>query len=88
MEQTTASGRRSVAIHLTRWLENRPDVDGRALEGLIRDGFRNGKDGEDRFDAAVGLLGMIDVVEGRRAEGSPDADDVKTWEGWILGQHA
>ncbi|MGO7371757.1 DUF429 domain-containing protein [Rhizobium leguminosarum] len=81
-------GRRSVASHLMRWLENRPDVDGRALKSLISDGFGNGKDGEDRFDAAVGLLGMIDVVEGRRAEGAPDADDVKTWEGWILGQQA
>ncbi|MGO8534180.1 DUF429 domain-containing protein [Rhizobium ruizarguesonis] len=81
-------GRRSVASHLMRWLENSPDVDGRAVKSLISDGFGNGKDGEDRFDAAVGLLGMIEVVEGRRDEGASDAEDVKTWEGWILGQHA
>lgn len=81
-------GRRSVASHLMRWLEDRPHVDGRELLSLISDGFGNSKDGEDRFDAAVGLLGMIDVVDGRRGEGVPDADDVKRWEGWILGQQA
>ncbi|MBB4576031.1 DUF429 domain-containing protein [Rhizobium lentis] len=81
-------GRRSVASHLVRWLENRPHVDGSGLQSLINDGFGNGKDGEDRFDATVGLLGMIDVVDGRRGEGVPEADDVKTWEGWILGQQA
>ncbi|WP_449313987.1 DUF429 domain-containing protein [Rhizobium sp. F40D2] len=82
------NGRRSVASHLMRWLENRPHVDGSGLQGLISDGFGTGKDGEDRFDATVGLLGMIDVVDGRRGEGVPEADDVKTWEGWILGQQA
>ncbi len=81
-------GRRSVASHLVRWLEDRSHVDGGELLSLITDGFGNGKDGEDRFDAAVGLLGMIDVVDGRRGEGVPDADDVKRWEGWILGQQA
>lgn len=81
-------GRRSVASHLMRWLENRPHVDGSQHQSLIRDGFGNGKDGEDRFDATVGLLGMIDVVDGRRCEGVPEADDVKAWEGWILGQQA
>ncbi len=81
-------GRRSVASHLMCWLENRPHVDGSQLQSLISDGFGNGKDGEDRFDATVGLLGMIDVIDGRRGEGVPEADDVKTWEGWILGQQA
>jgi len=79
-------GRRSVASHLMRWLEDRPQVEGSGLQSLISDGFGNGKDGEDRFDATVGLLGMIDVVECRRGEGVPEVDDVKTWEGWILGQ--
>lgn len=79
-------GRRSVASHLMRWLEDRPQIEGSGLRSLISDGFGNGKDGEDRFDATVGLFGMIDVVDGRRGEGVPEVDDVKTWEGWILGQ--
>ena len=81
-------GRRSVASHLMRWLEDRPQVEGSGLQSLISDGFGNGKDGEDRFDAAVGLLGMIDVVDGRRGEGVAEEDEIKTWEGWILGQQA
>lgn len=81
-------GRRSIAGHLLRWLDNRPEVEGNELRSMISAGFGDGKDGEDRFDATVGLLGMIDVVEGRRGEGMPDAQDVKTWEGWILGQQA
>lgn len=81
-------GRRSVASHLMWWLENRPHVDGSQLQSLISDGFGNGKDGEDRFDAAVGLLGMIDVVDGRRGEGVAEADEIKAWEGWILGRQA
>lgn len=80
------NGRRSVASHLMQWMDTRPNVDGQALKSLIGDGFGDRKDGEDQFDATVGLLGMIDVVEGRRGEGMPDAQDVKIWEGWILGQ--
>ena len=51
------------------------------------DGFGGGADGEDRFDAVVGLWGMLDVALGNRAPGEPD--DKTTWvEGWILGQPA
>lgn len=46
-----------------------------------------GKDGEDRFDAVVGLLGMLDVVLGNRRPGEPE-DDTTRIEGWILGQHS
>ncbi|WP_222356849.1 hypothetical protein [Rhizobium leguminosarum] len=67
---------------------NHPHIDGAALEATITDGFGIDKTGEVRFDAAVGLLGMLDVVEGHRAEGSPDDEDVTTWEGWIFGQRA
>ena len=42
--------------------------------------------GEDRFDALLGLLAMIEVAEGRRSDGAPDDEPVRRWEGWILGQ--
>ena len=48
-------------------------------------GARN--DGEDRFDAVVGLLGMLDVVLGNLPSGEPE-DDTTRVEGWILGQHS
>jgi hypothetical protein len=52
----------------------------------IDDGFGSDRVGEDRFDALLGLLGMIEVVEQRRHEGRPDDQDILRWEGWILGQ--
>ncbi|WP_210421746.1 hypothetical protein [Rhizobium sp. L43] len=80
------AGRRFAGAHLMLWLANRPHIDGAALEATITNGFGIDKTGEDRFDAVVGLLGMIGVVERRCTEGAPDDDDVATWEGWILGQ--
>ena len=57
----------------------------RRLQVEIADGFGVGKDGEDRFDAVVGLLGMLDVVLGSLPSGEPE-DDTTRIEGWILGQ--
>ncbi|NHT74205.1 MULTISPECIES: DUF429 domain-containing protein [Rhizobiaceae] len=79
-------GRRAVGNHLQRWITRRAHVDASAILELIEDGFGSDKTGEDRFDATVGLLGMIDVVTEARPEGAPTDDAVKTWEGWILGQ--
>ncbi|WLE00243.1 DUF429 domain-containing protein [Agrobacterium leguminum] len=69
------------------WLAARPNLDTGVLQPFIDDGFGLDKAGEDRFDAVVGLLGMLDVVDGRRAEGIPAIDAVRKWEGWILGHH-
>jgi len=55
-----------------------------SVTALISDGFGVDKAGEDRFDALLGLCGMIEVVTGRRGEGSHPQRSV--WEGWILGQ--
>ena len=52
----------------------------------VSDGFGSVKTGEDAFDAFAGLLGMIEVVDGRRGEGPIDRPDLQLWEGWILGQ--
>lgn len=55
----------------------------------LKGAFGDSKDGEDRFDAFVGLVGMLAVVKGRRGPGPPDGirRDVLDVEGWILGQH-
>ncbi|MGX9991927.1 DUF429 domain-containing protein [Rhizobium sp. Z1P35] len=68
-------------------LTARPNLDTGLLHPFIDDGFGSDKAGEDRFDAVIGLLGMIDVVDGRRGEGIPAVDAVRKWEGWILGHH-
>ncbi|WP_245947653.1 DUF429 domain-containing protein [Jannaschia seohaensis] len=81
-------GRASVAGSLTDWLKAR-DVDFEpGLGSLIEDGFGPGPTGEDPFDALVGLLGMLDVVEGRLEPGNPRDPAIERWEGWILGQQA
>ena len=56
------------------------------LVALLDRGFHTGVDGEDRFDATVGVLGMLNVVLGRRPPGDPDDRNVRRIEGWILGQ--
>ena len=57
-----------------------------AASAAIIDGFGPSKDGEDPFDAMMGLLGMIEVVSGRRSEGPVTDPTVLRWEGWIIGQ--
>jgi hypothetical protein len=57
-----------------------------ALRSEIEAGFGSKKSGEDPFDSFVGALGMINVINGNRGDGSPDPAD--QWEGWVLGQMA
>jgi hypothetical protein len=54
-----------------------------ALTRTIQEGF---PEGDDAFDAVVGLFGMIEVVLGRRATGEPSEDRIRKVEGWILGE--
>lgn len=53
---------------------------------LIMDGFGNGLDGEDRFDALVGLYGMINVILGKHPLWEPSFPQISKIEGWIFGQ--
>lgn len=81
------TGRQSVSGHLTARIAERGHQMVEGLEGMIEGGFSGSPSGEDQFDAMVGLLGMLDVVDGFRAEGSGGAPpEVYRWEGWILGQ--
>lgn len=57
-----------------------------ALRSAIDEGFEESAGGDDAFDALVGLLGMINVLRGRRPAGEPEDPEVRAIEGWILGQ--
>jgi hypothetical protein len=59
-----------------------------ALATAITDGFGADAAGEDRFDCVVGLLTVLAVLDGRRADFVPDDGGVLRWEGWVLGQRA
>jgi hypothetical protein len=55
------------------------------LERQLLDGFGPSAEGEDDFDAVVGLFGMLNVVLGYRLPGDPTDAAVKETEGWMFG---
>jgi hypothetical protein len=57
-----------------------------ALAHALADGFGPAPDGEDPFDSAVGMIGMVNVVRGGRPASVPEDPAVRAIEGWILGQ--
>lgn len=57
-----------------------------ALEKAIATGFGAAPDGEDRFDATVGALGLIQGVMAQRPFPEPANPDIRRIEGWIWGQ--
>jgi hypothetical protein len=57
-----------------------------ALADDIEAGFGPYPGADDRFDAMVGVLGMLNVLCGARPSGEPDDPVVLRIEGWILGQ--
>ncbi|MEZ5752355.1 MAG: DUF429 domain-containing protein [Paracoccaceae bacterium] len=79
------AGRQAVAQPIVDWLERHalPDAE---LAALVRDGFGTGASGEDAFDALVGLIGMLDVIDGRMPDHAPADPRIRQIEGWILGQ--
>lgn len=64
-------------------LHARPDL---GLERWFDDGMGEDAAGEDRLDAVLGLLGLMQVLVGRRADTVPDDPWIPRWEGWVLGQ--
>ena len=83
--KTSQSGRQEAVRNLGAWARNAAVTFSTDLQSAITDGFGPAKSGEDPFDALMGLLGMIEVADGRRSEGPPSVIGAR-WEGWILGQ--
>jgi hypothetical protein len=82
----TQAGRKEGCAVVRVWASRHRIKFAPGIEQLMQDGFGVPGDGEDPFDALVGLCGMIEVVEGRRAE-APAAPPLSfPREGWILGQ--
>lgn len=79
--------RQRVGQYILDWLAARPNLNASEVLSHVEDGFGSDSAGEDRFDAFVGLLGMLAVVTGERAERSQVADEVLMQEGWILGHN-
>ncbi len=80
------SDRKQLATGILAWAETlrliwHPDIRRSVLEG-----FSAGVNGEDEFDAVIGLLGMIGVITGDIQTGEPPTPSISTVEGWILGR--
>jgi hypothetical protein len=77
-----ARRRQAEPLLATAWeLNVRLDPD---MVDEIREGFGPDASAEDRYDAVIGLLGMIAVVRGHQPAGQPPTS-VAGVEGWILG---
>ncbi len=86
MSKRRQDDRRTAMRDLPAWAARHGVSFEPALAAQIADGFGAPDRGEDPFDALLGLLGMLEVVDGRRSAGPAAAQD--PWEGWILGQRA
>jgi|SRR5580704_372244 hypothetical protein len=78
--------RRRVGPALLNWARSANVSLGPELESAIETGF---PDGDDAFDAAVGLFGMLGILLNKlngRESGEPDEVRIRKLEGWILGQ--
>jgi hypothetical protein len=82
-KQAQAS-RQALAAPLFGVAENLQIKMSEALAGEIRTGFGPKKSAEDPFDSLIGVLGVINVLNGNRPDTSPLIGD--KWQGWVLGQ--
>jgi len=57
-----------------------------SIKNSVMNGFGNGLNGEDRFDAFAVLYGMINVVLGNHPAGKLMLPHISKIEGWIFGQ--
>jgi hypothetical protein len=84
--QRVQDDRRKNATTLIAWAGKAGVALSPALQTAILEGFGADLEGEDRFDAVVGLFGMLSVVLGLRSPGEPRGKVIRKIEGWILGQ--
>ncbi|WP_131114640.1 hypothetical protein [Lichenihabitans psoromatis] len=86
--KTNREDRRTLAPALLHWATSHNLRLSPHLDKAIQKGFAAKHGIDNGFDAVVGLLAMIAVVEGERPP-SPDLSaDLRQWEGWILGRQS
>ncbi len=78
--------RRSFAGQLISWAKLNHLELADPIIANIQSGFGDKLDGEDQFDALVGLYGMINVILGNHSFSEPRLPVITKIEGWIFGQ--
>jgi hypothetical protein len=86
--KTNQQQRRADARPLLAWCDTSGVVADDALARQIKDGFGSSAQGEDAFDAVVGLFAMINTVTPGDEPQLPDDPAVAQLEGWMFGQPA
>jgi hypothetical protein len=86
MSKRNQDNRRIASVPVLDWAKRYGVTFAADARDSLLNGFGSSKSGEDPFDALIGLLSMIEVVDERRDEGSASIRDGAAWEGWILGQ--
>jgi hypothetical protein len=81
--KTHIENRKKSGAALLKWANSRNVTLTDGLTNAVLEGF---PDGDDAFDAAVGLFGMLEVVLRKRPAGEPKGKKRRATEGWILGQ--
>jgi hypothetical protein len=76
------------AARLLAWAERSEIAVAPELHAEISTGFGGDPGADDRFDAVVGLFGLLNVLRGGRPSGEPEDPVVRRIEGWILGLDA
>jgi hypothetical protein len=77
--------RKKFGASLLRWADSHEVMLANCLTEDIQSGFPQG---DDAFDAVVGLFGMLQVCLGQRGPGEPDEPVIREIEGWILGRRS
>lgn len=77
--------RQANAAVLLNWADTNQITIVPQMRQLLLDGFGPSPAAEDQFDAAVGCLGMLNVLLGHQSVGGPADAVVRRVEGWILG---
>ena len=80
------TARLALAPALLDAMERLPVEPDAALREAVLAGFGRDAAGEDRLDCLLGLLCLIQVLDGTRPDHIPDDPWVRRWEGWVLGQ--
>jgi len=83
IRKTRMDARQQVAPALLNWAGSANVMLAPDLQRAIQGGFPQG---DDAFDAVVGLFGMMEVLMHRRSPREPAGDTVRQVEGWIFGQ--
>jgi hypothetical protein len=77
--------RKKFGAPLLSWADDQKVTLEDGLKKEIHNGFSQG---DDAFDAAVGLFGMLQVCLSQRLSGEPNDRVTRKIEGWILGRES